>query len=80
MRDEADLDALITRIQSDLRAGRSPGSTRTAERDGRFRTELRRIRGRSLRRSDVAHLVARWLVPVMIFATVLIATLLFDRP
>lgn len=83
MREEADLDALITRIQSDLRAGRGPRQPArgdVAERERRLRAELRAIRGRPLRRIDFRHLAARWLAPLLIFGAVLAATLLFDHP
>jgi len=82
VREEADLDALVTRIQSDLRSGRGPSThdhAELAERERRLRAELRAIRGRSLRRIDIRHWVARRLAPLLIFAVVLVATLLFDR-
>lgn len=80
VREEADLDALVTRIQSDLRSGRGPRAHdhgELAERERRLRAEIRAIRGRSLRRIDIRRRAARWLAPLLIFAVVLVATLLF---
>jgi len=84
VREEADLDALIRRIQSDLRSGRTPArpARPVPERssgDIRFRTELREIRGRAVNRADIARLAGRWLVPVLIFLVVLVATMGVDK-
>lgn len=79
VREEADLDALVRRIQSDLRSGRTPPKPARSAKDMRFRTELREIRGRSATRADMARMAARWLVPVLIFLVVLAATMAFDK-
>jgi hypothetical protein len=75
--DEADLDALIARIQSDLRSGRHPSQRPAPGRDTQIRLALRRIRGGPNRRAALLEHAARWLVPSMIVAVVAAGVLLF---
>ncbi len=74
--DEADLDALIARIQSDLRSGRHPAERSSRDHELRLRSALRAIRGRTNRRTILLNAASRWLVPALIVLVVAAAVLL----
>jgi hypothetical protein len=73
--DEADFDALIAKIHSDLRTGRRP-----PRRTDRLRAALRRLRGGPGTRPRIAAWASRWMVPAAIFAVVGIAVVLSGAP
>lgn len=72
MSDEADLDALIAKIHTDLRTRRRPPT-----RIGRLRAALGR--GRVAARAHVERIAAKWLVPAGIVIAVGLAVVLSGR-
>jgi len=76
VKDDADLDKLVTRIHADLRAGRG-SSRRPVKRFGaRLRSAFRIRLGGTAPRGLASRDMPRWLMPVLIFAVVTIVVLL----
>lgn len=74
--DEADLDALIARIHSDLRLGRHPGRAPRHDVDTRLHAVRPGGRRRLMSRTALRQRAKALLVPAMIVAVVAAAVLL----